>query len=114
MHVVIRSVQDAASCRFGVPAIHTLPKESGVEPWISQAEYRLPDGYTVVESGAHAGIFNAAGHRCPLVDNIYIGGRGGTPVLIDRDRPGDEQVIHLSKVCNLTFELLKNRRNRKC
>lgn len=111
MNVVICSAQDEDASRFGIPPVHSLqkkPKSPLARAWIKRAEYRLPDGYTAVEKeDGKAGIYNAAGHRCPLIDSVYSGSSEGRPILIDRDLPGEKQVIYLSKVCDLTLEMLK-------
>lgn len=109
MHVVIRSIQDEDAVRLGIPTIHMLPKRRSYRrAWMRQAEYELPEGYTIVGTdGKEPGIYNAAGHHCPLLDSIYSGSNEGCPMLVDNDLPDGKQMIFLKKVCNLTFELLK-------
>lgn len=111
MNVVICSAQDAEAAQLGVPAIHSLQRKPGSpfsRAWVKRAEYRLPEGYTVIaKDGDKPGIYNAAGHRCPLIDSVYGGSSEGRPILIDHDLPQEKQIIYLSKVCDLTLGLLK-------
>lgn len=111
MNVVICSAQDQEAARLGIPAVHALqkrPQNPFARAWVHRAEYRLPEGYTAIEKeDGQSGIYNAAGHRCPLIDSVYSGSAEGRPIIIDGDLPAGKQVIYLHKVCDLTFELLK-------
>ncbi len=111
MNVVICSAQDSEAAKFGVPAVHALqksPQNPFSRAWVKRAEYRLPDGYTAVEGDdGKTGIYNAAGHRCPLIDSVYSGSSEGRPILVDKDLPEGKQVIYLHKVCDLTLKMLK-------
>lgn len=109
--IIICSAQDQDAAQMGVPAVHSLGRRASspfAKAWVKRAVYRLPDGYKTVEHPAgQSGIYNAAGHLCPLIDSAYSGSSEGRPIMIDRDRPEGEQVICLPKVYDLTLKTLK-------
>lgn len=112
MNVVICSSREQGAAEAGIPAVHSLgmAEPPPLKTWVHRAEYRLPDGYIVkVDRYGEFGIYNQQGHRCPVLDNAYIGGRGGKPILVDNDLPDEKQIISLVKLYDRTLELLQGR-----
>lgn len=112
MNVVICSARDQDAVQAGIPAVHSLgmAEPPPLKTWVHRAEYRLPDGYTVkTDRYGKFGIYNRQGHRCPVLDNAYIGGKGGVPILVDNDLPDGQQIILPVKLYDRTLELLRGR-----